>query len=143
MFFGCFEHNLDEKGRLMIPSKMRDDCGSKVFMLKGFDGSIAVYKESEFEKLVTESTLLPFNSKANRDYLRARLGTACELGIDKVGRVQIPTLVLNKYGIGKSVVVIGVGDHFEIWDKEAYTRYENEVNENFEAIAEGITLKNE
>lgn len=138
MFFGCFEHTLDDKGRLVIPRKMREEAGSKLFIMKGFDGALSIYKEAEFEKLVQEFNSLPFNKKASRDYLRIQLASTCDLDVDKTGRVQLPTQLLNKYQISKEVVVIGCGDHIEVWDKKAYEQYEEQANASFEANAEKL-----
>ena len=141
MFYGNYEHTLDEKGRLVIPRKLRQEAGSRVFIMMGFDGALSIFKESAFEQLVKEVESLPFNKKANRAYLRLRLASACDLDVDKLGRVQIPTQLLNKYHIGKEVVVIGAGDHMEVWDKQAYEAYEKATNEDFEEIAEAISSK--
>lgn len=138
MFFGTYAHCLDDKGRLVIPRKMREEAGVKIFIMKGFDGALSIYKQISFEKLVEEFNTLPFNKKSNRDYLRIQLASTCELEIDKAGRIQIPQMLLNKYGISKEVMVIGAGDHIEIWDKTQYEKYLKEVELNFEATAENL-----
>lgn len=138
MFFGSFAHSLDDKGRLVIPAKMREELGGRAFIMKGFDGALSIYKEDAFEKLVEQFNSLPFNKKASRDYLRVQLATVCQLDIDKAGRVQIPSQLLSKYQIGKDVVVIGTGDHIEVWDKARYAEYEKAVEASFEETAENI-----
>ena len=138
MFFGSFEHNLDDKGRLVIPRKMREEAGNKLFIMKGFDGALSMLKEEEFARLVKEFNELPFNKKATRDYLRLQLSSTCELDVDKSGRVQIPTQLLSKYQISKNVMVIGCGDHIEVWDKVAFDNYEAKVNAEFELTAEKL-----
>ena len=138
MFFGLYEHTIDEKNRLMVPRKMRDEAGVKLFIMKGFDGALSIYKASAFEKLVSETEALPFNMRNSRDYIRATLASACEIDVDRQGRIQIPTTLMNKYNITKDVVVIGVGDHFEVWSKQAYEEYEKKVNDSFEDIAENL-----
>lgn len=138
MFFGTYEHTIDEKGRLVIPRKMREEAGVRVFIMKGFDGALSIFKESEFERLAKEFDTLPFSKKNIRAYLRIQLASACELEIDKLGRVQIPTSLLAKYQIGKEVVVIGAGDHMEVWDKAVFAEYEKAANEDFEKLAEDI-----
>lgn len=140
MFFGYFAHSLDNKGRLVIPSKMREELGGKAFIMKGFDGALSIYKETEFEKLVNEFNSLPFNKKSSRDYLRVQLASTCELDIDKMGRAQIPAILLAKYQISKDVVVIGVGDHIEVWDKVAYEEYEKASSSAFESTAEQLEM---
>ncbi len=142
MFFGQYEHSIDEKNRLMIPRKMRDEAGVKLFIMKGFDGALAIYKADAFEKLVQETESLPFNMRNSRDYMRATLASVSEIDVDKQGRIQIPTYLMNKYNISKDVVIIGVGDHFEVWGKEAYEAYEKRVNEEFESNAESLPHNN-
>lgn len=143
MFFGRFNHSLDDKGRLVIPSKMRDQFSRLIYIMKGYDGALAIYKEQEFLKLVEQAEKLDFNKKNTRFYLRSQLASTCELELDKQGRVQIPTQLLNQYKIGKDVIIIGVGDHIEVWDKAIYEKYESEANENFEEIAENLKKDDE
>lgn len=142
MFFGLYEHSIDEKNRLMVPRKMRDEAGVKLFIMKGYDGALSIYKANAFEKLVAETESLPFNMRNSRDYVRAMLASACEIDVDRQGRIQIPTTLMNKYNITRDVVIIGVGDHFEVWSKSAYEEYEKRVNDSFESIAENLPTKN-
>lgn len=139
MFFGTYEHTLDDKGRLVIPSKMREEAGNRVYIMKGFDGSLSIYKQSEFERLVEKFNNLSFNHKESRDYLRIRLASTCELDVDKQGRVQIPVQLLKRYNIGKEVVVIGAGDHMEVWNKDEFLAYEEAADKDFEKNAENLS----
>ena len=141
MFFGSFVHNLDNKGRLVIPSKMRDELGAKAYILKGFDGALSIYKESDFENLVKHINALPFNKKSSRAYLRVQLASVCELDIDRQGRALLPTQLLSKYKIGKEVIVIGALDHIEVWNKADYEAYEKAADSSFEEIAEELDEK--
>ena len=143
MYFGSFTHNLDEKGRLMIPRKMREELGYKVYIMKGFEGSLSLYNEERYQKLVEEFSRLSFNQSKVRDYLRLQFASTYEMEIDKLGRVQIPTALLTKYNISKEVLVLGIGDHIEVWDKAKYEEYENSIRDEFESIAENIDAKKE
>ena len=145
MYFGTYEHNLDDKGRLLIPRRLKDGLneGSLLFIMKGYEGCISVYNEDEFNKLVEECSSISFNKKNSRAYLRMMLSSVVDLKVDRVGRIQIPAPVLNKYEIGKQVVIIGVGDHFEIWDLNKFNDYQKEANENFESIAESLENNDE
>ena len=138
MFFGSFAHTLDEKGRLIIPRKMREELGYKVYIMQGFDGSLSVYTEGKFLLLSEEFARLPFNQRKNRDYLRAQFATTYEMEVDKLGRVQIPTALLKKFNISRNVTVLGMGDHIEIWDSAKYEAYEQEAIENFDKNAEEL-----
>ena len=145
MYFGTYEHTLDDKGRLLIPRKIKENLGSEssLYIMQGFEGSIAVYDKDAFEKLTKDVNSLNFYKKNSRDYLRIALSSVYELTIDKVGRIQIPTQVLNKFKISKEVTIIGVNDHFEIWDKEAFVTYQNEASERFSEIAESLEKEHE
>lgn len=141
MFFGSYVHNLDDKGRLVIPSKMREELGYKAYILKGFDGALSIYKESEFARLVEEIKSLPFHKRNSRAYLRVQLASVCELDIDKQGRALLPTSLLAKYKIGKEVIVIGALDHIEVWNVKDYQEYESNADKSFEDIAEDLNDK--
>ena len=141
MFFGSFTHTLDDKGRLMVPRKMREELGSKAYIMKGFDGSLSLYNEVRYQKLVDEFARLSFNQQKVRDYLRIQFASTYEMDVDKLGRVQIPTALLTKFNISREVLVLGIGDHIEVWDKAKYEEYENSIRDEFENLAEDIDLK--
>ena len=122
----------------MIPRKMREELGYKVYIMQGFDGSLSVYTEGKFLLLSEEFAKLPFNQRKNRDYLRAQFATTYEMEVDKLGRVQIPTALLKKFDISRNVTVLGMGDHIEIWDSAKYEAYEQDAIENFDKNAEEI-----
>ena len=143
MFFGYYSHSLDEKGRLVIPRKMREDLGIKIFIMKGFDGALAIYQEEAFSQVVEELKKYSFLKKENRNYLRIKLASIVDLEVDKMGRVQIPSMILAKYHINKDVVVLGAGDHIEVWDKDKYEEYISSIEDDFEDIAERIGIEDE
>ena len=138
MFFGSFAHTLDEKGRLMIPRKMREELGYKVYIMKGLDGPLSIFTEQGFAKLNEKYNRLPFSQSKIRDYLRAQFASTYEMDVDKLGRVQIPTALLNKFNISRNVIVLGIGDHIEIWDAKKYEEYESGIMNDFEKNAEAI-----
>ncbi len=138
MFFGNYSHSLDEKGRLVIPKKMREELGNKIFIMKGFDGALAIYQESAYGKVMEELEKYSFNKKENRDYLRLKLASIVDLDVDKMGRVQLPTAILGKYHINRDVIVLGAGDHIEVWDKERFEEYMSSIENQYEDIAERL-----
>jgi MraZ protein len=140
MFFGNYQHNLDSKGRLVIPAKMRDEAGMYLYIMKGYEGCLSVFKESAFEKEIQKINTLPFNQKNARDYIRMQLSSVVELEVDKQGRIQLPTQLINEYKIGKSIVVVGVVDHFEIWDAESWTKYLKDNEGSYEVKAEVLPI---
>ncbi len=140
MFFGNYQHNLDTKGRLVIPSKMREEAGDLLYIMKGFEGCLSVFKQTAFQNEIAKINALPFNQKNARDYIRLQLSSVVELEVDKQGRIQLPTQLLNDYSIGKSVVVVGVVDHFEIWDSSAWAQYVKDNEGSYETKAEVLPL---
>ena len=138
MFFGNYSHSLDEKGRLVIPKKMREELGNKIFIMKGFDGALAIYQESAYSRVMEELEKYSFKKKENRDYLRLKLASIVDLDVDKMGRVQLPVAILGKYHIAKDVIVLGAGDHIEVWDKARYEEYMSSIEDEYEEIAERI-----
>lgn len=141
MFFGSFEHSLDDKNRLLIPSRLRGQLGNKLFIMKGYEGSLAIYPNEQFEKYLHKLETLPYESKLSRDIERISLSSVFELDVDKVNRIQIPTALINKYKITKEVVVVGVIDHIEVWSKEKWEEYLKTNEAEFESKSEEL-LKN-
>lgn len=142
IFLGSYDYSLDEKGRLVIPSKFRNEIGEKLYLMKGYDGCISIYKESDFNKALEKLQSLQFEREKARLHLRVLLETVVELTIDKAGRIQIPIKTLQKYSIGKAVKIIGLLDHFEIWDKTSWENYRDSHEKDFEKDAEDL-LKDE
>lgn len=144
MFFGEYLHSLDNKGRLMIPSKIREHLNTyqTLYVLKGFEGCISIYEEEDFQKLVNSLDDYSYNLETARHYKRSVLASVVDLKIDKLGRIQLPISLLEKYQIGKDVMVIGVGDHFELWDLNSYQKYQESIAGKFEEFAASLD-KNE
>lgn len=140
MFFGSYYHNLDEKGRLVIPKKLRTLISPRLYILRGYDGSLSVYKEDTFIKLTTALENLAFNQRDARDVQRIALSSVVELEVDSQGRIQIPLKLLQDHNISRQVVVVGVINHFEIWDEVAWDKYLKENEKDFESKAEKLPL---
>lgn len=139
MFFGHYFHSLDTKGRMVVPSKFRNEAGAVVYIMKGFEGAVEVYKQETFDEEVARLSALTFTSKLERDYKRARLSSVIEIEIDDHGRMALPTKMLADYKIGKDVVIVGVQDHFEIWDAKAWQAYLDGQEQSLEAMAESLS----
>ena len=138
MLLGEFNHSIDEKGRLIIQAKLRDDLGENFVICNGLEGCLFVYSQEEWNKFVTELEALPRMSKDARIYKRYFFGSASEGTFDKQGRVLVPPPLRKTANLEKDVVLVGVQDHVEIWDK---ARWEDEsiVSEGeLDAIAERI-----
>ena len=141
MFMGEFHHNIDEKGRLIIPSKFRNELGNKFIITRGIEKCIFVYSLEEWNNMVNELKELPFTRKNARTFMRMLMSGATECELDSNGRINIPSPLINYASINKECVVIGVNDRLEIWSNESFDNFFNENIDNFDEIAE--TLFNE
>jgi len=142
-FLGIYNHTLDAKGRVSVPSRFRDILkvayrSLEVVMVKR-DGSITVFPYDEWEKFAEKTQSLPQTSKKNRNYQRSVFANAIEAEIDKSGRVNIPDTLIKSLEIEKDLVIVGVQNRFEIWSKAAWENFEDEESEEAEDV--GRTLK--
>lgn len=134
MFIGEYSHTVDEKGRLIIPSKFRDGLGSEFVVTKGLDGCLFVYDNNEWKVLEDKLRALPLTNKDARAFARYMLAGAAQVELDKQGRVLIPQVLRTFADLDKDVVLIGVGARVEIWNKE---KWENaSFDDNMDEIAE-------
>ena len=139
MFICEYEHNLDAKGRIIIPSKFRDELHSSFILTRGLDGCLTIYSLEQWNKIFERINKLPTTKKAVRQYTRVLTSNACECQLDNQGRILIPTNLTAPVGIKKECVIVGANDHIEIWDKESWENYFNEANESFEEVAENLS----
>ena len=136
MFFGSYDHQLDNKNRLVIPSKFLDGLSNKLYIMKGFDGCLSIYPENAFHSLISKLEAKDFELSKERENIRLALSSVFCLEIDKVNRVVIPTTLAKKYHISHSVKVVGVIDHFEIWSIDKWEEYSQNADKHFEENAE-------
>lgn len=138
-FYGRYDRNLDDRNRLQLPSKLFGESLPKSFFaLRGFDGCISIYEKREFEALQEELTKQSYLLEEARAFIRITLSSVRELEIDSHGRITIPKELIDRYKLSREVVCLGVNDHFEVWDKEAYERYEEMAVANYEKLAESL-----
>lgn len=140
MFMGQFQHSLDQKGRLTIPSKFRELLGQSFVLTKGLDACLFVYPKDEWSVLEQKLKTLPFTQKDARAFIRFFFAGAVETEMDKQGRVLIPPQLREHAHIGKDVVVIGVSNRAEIWSQEEWEAYSKEAAISYEDIAEKLDL---
>ncbi len=136
MFIGEYEHTLDAKGRIIIPSKFREKLGDEFVMTKGLDSCLFVYPKSEWSILEEKLKTLPLTNKDARAFIRFFFAGASECNLDKQGRVTIPSNLRKHSKLDKEAVVIGVSTRMEIWDKEEWDEYNNDENLSYESISE-------
>lgn len=138
MFMGEYRHNVDEKGRLIIPAKFREGLGEMFVITRGLDRCLFVYPESEWKLLENKLKTLPFTKKDARAFTRFFFSGATECELDKQGRVNIAS-PLREYGqLEKECVIIGVSNRVEIWSKTLWEEYFLDSEESFSEIAENI-----
>ena len=145
MLIGEYHHNLDNKGRLTLPSKFREELGEDIVITRGFENTLLVYTSEVFEKMAQSINSLPFTKQDSRNFQRFFLSGATAGEFDKQGRINITSILLSYAGLTKECVIIGLGDHLEIWSLENWNAFYNSTKDKMSDIAENIYLgdKNE
>ncbi len=138
MFMGEYHHNIDDKARLVLPLKFREELGDTFVITRGLEGCLFVYSNDEWQNLVVKLKKLPFTKKDARAFLRFFLSGACECQADKQGRIAIPSPLVNYASLKKECVVIGVNDRLEIWSEDAFNNFFNENEDNISDLAETL-----
>ena len=134
MFMGEYNHTIDAKGRLIVPSKFRESLGDIFVVTKGLDGCLFVYDNEEWNVFEEKLKSLPLTNKDARTFVRFFLAGAAEVEVDKQGRILVPGVLREFAGLKKDVVLIGVGSRIEIWDRERLDG--TAVYEDMDEIAE-------
>lgn len=140
MFIGEYEHSVDVKGRIIMPSKLRENIGEKFIITKGLDKCLFAYSKSEWTNFEEKLKTLPLTNKNARDFVRFFLSGAVECEIDKQGRFLVPANLRTYASIEKEIVIIGVGTRLEIWNKSSWANYSSEENISADEIAENMTM---
>ncbi|GAE29142.1 division/cell wall cluster transcriptional repressor MraZ [Alkalihalobacillus hemicellulosilyticus] len=138
MFMGEYHHNVDDKGRMIVPAKFRDALGSTFVVTRGLDRCLFVYPQAEWLKLEEKLKSLPFTKKDARAFTRFFFSGATECELDKQGRVNIASPLREFAQLEKECVVIGVSNRVEVWSKAIWEEYFAESEESFSEIAENI-----
>ncbi len=138
MFMGEYHHNIDDKGRLIIPAKFRSELGEKFIITRGLEKCLYVYSESEWNTIVAKLKTLPFTKKDVRTFIRSFFSGATECEFDRQGRINITSPLVSYAGIDKACVVIGANDRLEIWSEEGWNNFFIENAEKIEDIAENL-----
>ncbi len=141
MFTGEYNHNIDNKGRLIIPSKVRDQLSGNFIITRGLDNCLFLYTTDEWQKLVDKISKLPVNRAEARHVSRFFLSAALECELDTQGRANISTALIEHAKLEKECVIIGVSNRLEIWNKDKWLDYINEKTESFDEIAENLEIE--
>ena len=139
MLLGEHEHALDDKNRLTLPAKFRQEFADGVFVTRGIDPCLAVYTREGWERLVAGQLdgLSPFSREA-RQMSRFIFAGAIETEVDRQGRITLTPALIEHAKLGREVVVAGVRDHLEIWDRAAWREQLKEVEASAELVAERL-----
>lgn len=138
MFMGEYHHSLDDKGRLIIPAKLRTELGDNFIITRGIEKCLFVYPEKRWEGIVQKLESLPFTKKDARNFTRFFLSGATVAEFDKQGRINITSPLIAYAGIEKDCIIIGTGDRLEIWSKDAWNEFFNSASINMSDIAENL-----
>ena len=138
MFIGEYHHNIDEKNRLIMPSKFREVLGDSFIVTRGMDSCLFVYPKESWDNLTNELNTLSFTKKDVRAFQRFFLSGATICEFDKQGRINIASPLADYATLSKECVIIGVNDRIEIWAKDKFDNFLDENMENISDIAERL-----
>ena len=136
MFYGAHEHTVDDKNRVTLPARFRDAVGREVVLARGIDRNIDVYPRASWEASMARIVELDSLTREAREMKRYFFAAAAAAELDKQGRVVIPADLATHAGVGKEVVVAGVHDHLEIWDRAQWTDHVSTIEGSVGDVAE-------
>jgi len=135
MFIGEYEHAIDEKGRMAVPSKMRGDIGSGAVVTRGIDNCLWLFPKKEWQTLAEKLANLPLTDANSRAFSRLMLAGAMEVEFDSQGRILLPSYLRSYAGLTKHAVVAGLFNRLEIWDQLKWKEYKQMSEKATDQIA--------
>ena len=135
MLLGEYNHNIDEKGRVSVPAKFREDLGTSFIVTKGLDECLFAYSKAEWIKFEEKLKSLPLTNTNARNFVRFFFSGATECEVDKQGRINIPQNLREYASLSKELCIIGVSTRVEIWNKEKWENYTSPDNMDVDDIA--------
>lgn len=138
MFMGEFNNKLDTKGRMIVPSKFREDLSEQFVITRGLDKCLFGYTHEEWSRIEEKMKNLPLTKRDARKFMRLFFSGATVVEVDKQGRINIPQNLRTYAGLSKDCTIIGVSSRIEIWDSEEWSDFYTDSEENFEDIAEDL-----
>lgn len=138
VFIGEYHHQIDEKGRLAVPTKFRINLATGAVVTRGLDSSLFLLPREEWGKLAEKLAALPLGQSNSRAFTRLMLAGAMDVSLDKQGRFVIPDYLRNYAGLQKQIVIVGVNTRLEIWDAAAWEAYRTQTEQNAGDIAEHL-----
>ena len=137
MFIGQYNHTIDDKGRIIIPSKIRNDLGINFIVTRGLDGCLFIYSNIEWENIINKYKNLP-DTKEKRNFLRVFLSGASICEYDKQGRINIPSSLIDYAKLSRECIIVGVFDRLEIWSKESWDKFIETNSDNLSDTADSL-----
>ncbi|MCR4425751.1 MAG: division/cell wall cluster transcriptional repressor MraZ [Firmicutes bacterium] len=138
MFIGEYRHSLDDKGRIIVPSRFREELGGHFIVTRGLDTCLFGFPESEWRNQEQKLASLPMTLADGRAFSRMFFSGASECDIDKQGRALIPSHLREYAKIERDIVIIGVSTRFEIWAAAQWQVYLDKMSQSYESIAEKL-----
>ena len=138
MFIGEYQHSIDPKKRLALPSRFRSELKNKVVVTRGLDKCLFVYPMKVWEEIAGKLGTLPVGESATRSFIRLQLSGAIDCEIDKQGRILLPDFLKDYAGLDRDVIVAGVFNRLEIWDEKKWSEYKISAEKNSDEIAEQL-----
>ena len=138
MFLGTHTPRLDDKGRLILPAKYRDELAGGLVLTKGQERCLFVFPQGEFSRITEALRTAPVTAKAVRDYSRVFFASASDEVPDKQGRITIPPGLRDYAALARDCVVIGVNTRLEIWDATAWDSYREQQEDAFSDASEEV-----
>lgn len=143
MFLGTYELSLDPKNRITLPSRLRSKISTSVILSKGFEGCLELRVPEEFDQYAKSLTTLSNTRKDARLIVRQIFANSIDIDIDSANRILIPANLLKEANLKKEVIMIGVANKLEIWDKASYEKYKAGSDDEFESVAERLQTDHE
>ena len=138
MFIGEYHHTIDEKGRIIIPAKFREELGNTFIITRGIENCLFVYSEENWAQITNKLNSLPFTKKDARTFNRFFMSGATNVELDKQGRVNISKPLIDYANLLRDCVIIGTGDRLEVWSQESWESFFDSTKDSMSDIAENL-----
>jgi MraZ protein len=138
VFLGEYEHNMDDKGRLAVPARFREELGDGVVITRGFDRCLMGFPKTVWETLAQQVSGLSLGHGEARNLRRLLFSGAADITLDRQGRILIPQNLREYAGLGEQVIIAGLNTHFEIWSSERWREVLDALDINGSTFAEQL-----
>ncbi len=138
MLVGEYKHSIDEKNRVSLPAKFRQELGRKIVVTAGLDNCLWVFKSGEWKKIEEKLNQSSIGQADNRSFNRLMFSSAVEAEVDSIGRILIPDFLRDRANLKNKVFVIGVSSRVEIWNEKNWVEYKKVVEKQADQLAEKL-----